>query len=140
MANEPPKQPMLTSIEGTVLAVKLDHLKEQMVEMTKGMTEMQKTLQMLVRVEEQQRDFRGALDRAFSEIKTERDKLTLLLQEMPSYRALRRWVIGGIIAGMGMMGVALFNLLVIQPLYRGYGQQQPSNNTFIVPSHPEHQQ
>lgn len=140
MANEPTTQPLITSIEGAVLAVKLDNLKEQMAGIFTVMEKMQSTLQILANVEQQQRDFRGALDRAFLEIKTERDRLSHLLEslniEMPGLRTMRRWVIGLAASAAGMLGIALMTLLVINPLYHGYGQQPPAQ-TIIVPSQPE---
>lgn len=134
MANEPTSQPVITSIEGAVLAVKLDNLKDNVAEMLKVMGKMQDTLQTLLKVEEQQRDFRGALDRCFGEIKVEREKFAAMQLEMPGIRSMRKWVVGGVVAGASMMAAALFNLLVIQPLYRGYNVQPPQ--TFIVPAQP----
>lgn len=139
MSNEPTTQPVITSIEGVVLAVKLDHLKEQVGEIVKAMTEMQRTMQTLIQVEREQRDFSKALDRAFTEIRTERDNLAKLnselAKELPGLRSLRKWSIVIATSGAGMLGVALMTLLVINPLYRGYGQS-PSQ-TFIVPEHPK---
>lgn len=122
--NEPTSNPIITSIEGTVLALKLDHLKEQMTDVVKLIAQMQETLKVLVRVEEQQRDFRGAIERAFADIKIARERIDLLEREMPSNRTMRRWVYGGVITGVGMIAAALFNLLVIAPMYRGYGYNQ----------------
>ena len=142
MANEPTTQPVITSIEGVVLAVKLDHLKEQVGEIAKAMSEMQRTMQKLVEVEREQRDFGKAIDRAFAEIRAERDKLAQLTadlnKELPGLRSLRKWSIAIATSGAGMLLVALMTLLVINPLYRGYGQTPPSQ-TFIVPEQREHQ-
>lgn len=142
MANEPTTNPVITSIEGAVLAVKLDGLKDQVSEIVKAMGKMQDTMQTLLAVEREQRDFSKALARAFDEIKEQRDKFDKfkadLDKELPGLRAIRKWAIGIATAGMGMLGVALMTLLLINPLYRGYGQQPPAN-TFIVPSQPEHQ-
>ena len=134
MANETTAQPMITSIEGTVLAVKLDHMKEQMAGILAVMEKMQSTLSLLATIEQQQRDFRGALDRAFAEIKIEREKVAAMMLEMPQYRSLRRWAIGGAIACMGMLGTTMFTLLVIQPLYRGYGIQPQGTTNIITPA------
>lgn len=143
MANEPTTQPVITSIEGAVLAVKLDNLKDQVGEIVKVMAEMQRTMQTLVQIEREQRDFSKALDRAFGEIKAERDKLVQLSidlnREMPGLRAVRKWAIILATSGAGMLGVALMTLLVINPLYRGYGTQSSPMQTFIVPPQQERQ-
>jgi hypothetical protein len=142
MVNEPILQPTMTSIEGAVLAVKIDNLKEQTAGIFVVMEKMQLTLQMLTDVERQQRDFRGALDRSFQEIKVERDRLTKLLEslnlEMPGLRSLRRWVIWLAASAAGMLATALMTLLVINPLYHGYGYQSPSQ-TIIVPAPEKHE-
>lgn len=137
MPNEPTTQ-QLTSIEGAVLAVKLDNLKDQVGEIVKAMAEMQRTMQTLLQVEREQRDFKGALDRCFAEVKSERDKVLVINAELIGLRAMRKWVVILATSGAGMLGVALMTLLVINPLYRGYGQQPPAQ-TFIVPAQPEHQ-
>lgn len=141
MANEPTTQPIITSIEGTVLALKLDHLKEQMGAVVGLVGKMQETLQSLLNVEEQQRDFRAALDRAFGELKIERDARTILAskvqtigEEVIRLAALRRWVVGGVVAGVGMMGVALFQLLILGPMQRGYALPSQPPQTMLHPN------
>lgn len=106
--------------EVAVLTVKLDAVKEEVLGIKRSVDNLSAAMSMLVRLEESQRDVRNALDRAFTEIKVEREKVASLQAEMPGYRALRRWVIGSVAAGLGMLGIALFNVLIIQPLYMGY--------------------
>jgi hypothetical protein len=136
MANDPTTQPIITSMEGAVLSVKLDSLKEQIGEIVKAMGEMQRTMQTLLQVEREQRDFRGALDRSFAEIRAERDKIVVIERELIGLRSMRRWVIGLTTSAAAMLGVALMTLLIINPLYRGYGQLTPTQ-IITVPEHPK---
>jgi hypothetical protein len=131
----------ITSAEGRLVSMQLAYLRTDLSEVKATMGSMATSLASLVRIEEQQSTMRQGLDRAFlaiqkgddrdGMIRVEIDKLdndigrrlTAIENELPNYRGLRRWVIGGILAGIAMMAVALFSQFVIDPMKRGWNTQ-----------------
>lgn len=111
----------ITSAEGRLLAVQMDALRDASAkqmdalrddvrEVKSTMREMARSLEQLVRIEEQQKDMRSALGRAFEEIDKERGKrdavekrVAAIEHVMPGLRELRGWVIAGVISGVGMI-------------------------------------
>lgn len=131
----------MTTIEARVLAVKIDALKQDVGEMRSSVGAMARSMEALVRLEEQQRDMRGAVQRAFDELKAESGKreelareITNIKSELPGYRELRRWVIGGVLAGVGMMAAALISLLIVDPMKRGYQLPPPHVDKQVLAS------
>ncbi len=117
----------MTSTEARLLAGTLSELKTDVGEMRSSLLGMQRAMEALVRIDEQQITIRGAIGRAFDEIKEERSKredLDARVQKLevdaPSYKELRRWVIGGVLAGMGMLAAALLKIIVIDPMSAAY--------------------
>lgn len=116
--------------------MQLAYLRGDLAEVKGTMANMATSLASLVRIEEQQSAMRAGLERAFTEIAKADDeraainaRLSAVEQELPGYRGLRKWVIGGILAGLAMMGTVLFKQLVLDPLQRGWmmqPQQKPA--------------
>lgn len=133
----------MSSIEGRLLAGSMSELKSDVGEMRASLSAMQRAMEALVRIDEQQITIRSSLGRAFDEVKEERNRRELLdarVQKLevdsPSYKELRRWVIGGVLAGMAMMGAALFKSVVIDPMTSAYVAARPTT-TIITPVVPE---
>ena len=104
----------ITSAEGRLLAVQMGALRDDVRDVKDTMREMAKSLEQLVRIEEQQKDMRAAISRAFDEIKIERRKreevesrVTTIEQAMPGMRELRNWVVGGVIGSLTMLTSAI---------------------------------
>jgi hypothetical protein len=128
----------ISSPEGQLLSMQLAYLRSDVSEVKSSVSNMASTLAGLVRIEEQQSSFREGLSRAFTEnAKTnkhaeELDKrIDKIEGELPSYRGLRRWVIGGILTGIAMLSIALFNQLVIDPMRRGWSIPTPQKSAFV---------
>ncbi len=134
----------MTSTEARLLAGTLSELKSDMGEMRASLSGMQRAMEALVRIDEQQITIRGAIGRAFDEIKEERNKrdgLDARVQKLevdaPSYKELRRWVIGGVLAGMGMLAAALLKIIVIDPMSAAYVVRPVGTTTIIQQPAPE---
>ncbi len=117
----------LTTSDIRVLQATIDGVKSDVGEMRMELASVRRAMEALVRMEEQQSSIKTALGRAFDEIKEERVKreatearLRLLEVDAPSYRELRRWVIGGVLTGIAMMAAALFKIIIGDPLERAY--------------------
>jgi hypothetical protein len=78
------------------------------------MRDMAKFLEQLVRIEEQQKDMRSAIGRAFDEIKAERMKreevasrVAAVEQAMPGMQEMRGWLIGGVTTVIALLVAAV---------------------------------
>lgn len=142
----------ITSAEGRVIAVQIGGLQREMTEVKSAMVGIRVALDALVRMEERQADFRTALGRAFDEIKAERElrislekgvrdrwgdfeksrddyrdglnrRIAEVEQQMPGFRELRKWVITGVLAGVGLILAGVVTMVVVDPMRRGYEKQ-----------------
>lgn len=96
----------------------LGEVRVDLTEMRNSMLAMQRAMESLVRIDEQQINQRQAIARAFDDIKDERRareelaaRVHALEIDAPSYRELRRWVIGGVITGVGCLLASMFALV-----------------------------
>lgn len=128
----------MTSVEARILAATLVEVKSDIGEIRSSVAQMQRALDALVRIDEAQGNLRSAVSRAFDEIKDERTRredldkrMRILETDAPSYKELRRWVIGGVLTGIAMMGAALFKVWVADPLDRGYARP-----AYVQPERP----
>ena len=119
----------MSSIEGQLMAQAMAGLKADVGEVKAALGGMQKAVEALVRMDEQQINQRQGLSRAFDEIKLERERrendlrderqkreeiekrLHLLEVDAPSYKELRRWVIGGVLTGVAALLAAMFAIV-----------------------------
>ena len=128
----------MTSVEARLMAAALADLRSDMSEMRQSLNGVQKALEALVRMDEQQINQRASLARAFDEIRLERERregefrderlhretlqtrLHLLEVDAPSYKELRHWVIGGVLTGifalLGALGTIVFKVVIADPV------------------------
>lgn len=102
----------ITSAEGRLLAVQMVALRDDIREVKDTMRDVAKSLEQLVRLEENQKEMRSAVERAFDEIKINRGKVEVLEGRVAAIEKLRvgelrSWVIGGVISGNGMIASAI---------------------------------
>jgi len=104
----------ITSAEGRLLAVQMGAMRDDVREVKDTMRDMARSLEQLVRIEEQQKDMRAAMVRAFDEIRTERERrepiesrIGSIERDLPGLRELRRWVIAGVLSGLAMLASSL---------------------------------
>lgn len=117
----------MSSTEARLLAQSMTDVKNDLGEMRSTLSAMQRAMEALVRIDEQQNSLRQAIGRAFEEIREERikregvDKRVAQLEiDAPGYKELRRWVIGGVLTGIGLLGAALITMIVITPMQAAY--------------------
>lgn len=104
----------ITSAEGRLLAVQMGALREDVKEVKETMRGMARSLEQLVRIEEQQKDMRAAINRSFDEIKGERHKreelesrVSTVEQAMPGMKEMRNWLVYGIVSTIGLITGAI---------------------------------
>lgn len=93
-------------------------LRDDVRDVKDTMRDMAKSLEQLVRIEEQQKDMRSAIGRAFDEIKAERMKreelesrVGSMEQAMPGMQEMRRWLIGGVTSVITLLVAAVIYYL-----------------------------
>lgn len=104
----------ITSAEGRLLAVQMGALRDDVREVKDTMREMARSLEQLVRIEENQKEMRSSIVRAFDEIKINRSRIdltdgrvSLIENQLPGLRELRRWVIAGVLGALGMVASSI---------------------------------
>jgi hypothetical protein len=129
----------ITTIEARLLAASMGALQSDVAEMRASMKSMERAMESLVRIDEQQSNQRAAIGRAFDEIKDERkaretmaERVHLLEVDAPSYKELRRWVVGGVLTGIMALLAALFTIvfkvIISDPIERNF-RPPPSAQT-----------
>lgn len=126
----------MNTMEARLLASAITDIKAELRDIRDGMNGMRQALDALVRIDTEQVNFRQSIGRAFDEIKGESDKrekieerIHLLEVDAPSYRELRRWVIGGVLTGivalLGALFTIVFKVVISDPVERGFQRQAP---------------
>lgn len=121
------KQQQVTSV--AVLNEILTQVKGDIADVKSDVKVMGEAISKLISVEQRQSDQNDRIEDAFKAITEVSKRLTTIEQEMPGLRETRRWVVQGIIAVAGCLGLAVIGL-VLAPRYQmpaQYGSQ------FIVP-------
>lgn len=139
----------MTSAEARLLDYKIGVLTEKFDGLQDTTKEIARSLSELVALQQQQRDFSTSLGRAFDEVKRIEAEVTLIDKgtaaefrrvdselakitgELPAYRELRRWVIGGVLAGAGMLAASILSMMFIKPMQDAYSR--PESPTTTVP-------
>lgn len=97
--------------ESNVLAVKLDMLHDDVIEMKTALNELSKAITKLALVEERQAKTAEALERAFKAISKIEDRISALEQAAPKTKETSTWVdrfiLGIVVMVMGFAGTKL---------------------------------
>ena len=103
---------------GTLIA-RLDGMQSGLDDMKDALRELTTAVSRLAVVEERQANATAALERAFAavqRVETEHKQLDQRVQAveivMPQLKEMRAWVISGLLAGIGMIGLGMFKLVV----------------------------
>ncbi len=72
----------------------------------------QKNLEMLVRLEERHAETREALGRAFAAQEKLEERIEVIEKHMPGLVEMRGWILAGMLATLGLVGLALVGLVV----------------------------
>lgn len=70
-------------------------------------------LQSLVRIEERQINTAEKLHTGAGKMGDHENRLRCIEKEMPGLVEQRKWVVGGVLTGLGMIGMALLKLVVM---------------------------
>lgn len=101
--------------DDSVIHWRLDQMSKQLEDVTVAMKEVAKSLTALVRLEENHKMTAERLTSGSARMEKIEERLAEIEKAMPGLKELRRWVIGGVLAGLGMMGTAVGKLVLLDP-------------------------
>lgn len=103
----------LSSLEARVIGASLAHLTSEQKRTTDAVVAINESLHALTRLEVTQADIAERLKEGSMRMTDHEKRLQAVEQEMPGLREMRKWAISAMIAGLGMVGVALVKLVII---------------------------
>lgn len=81
-------------------------------EMKDALTSISQSLQRLVALEERHMETREGLNRAFSAIEKQNNRIAEIEKHMPGLQEVRVWVINGVLTVVGIVGMAAMAMVV----------------------------
>lgn len=117
----------MSSAEARLLEAKVQHVAEQVTRSNVALEDVSRKLEPLPALVTSMEWIRQDLARGTATMVDHDARLKRIEQDMPGLKELRRWVIAGVLAGVGMLGAALLKLVILD---------LPRIPTTIVPSTP----
>lgn len=115
----------MDSAEARIIHTRLDGMVDSMYRLANSVERMQEALHAVIELRTQQATVLAQLSDGAKQMQEHDTRLKDIERDLPGLREIRRWVIGGVLAGVAMMGTALMKLVIIdQPLK--YHQQAPT--------------
>lgn len=122
----PAEREQLSSVEARVLGTLVSGMRDDLAEVKDTLSDLSAAVNKLALIEAKQVEASSATDRAFVAIdrigaegdrrsKDLEKRLTALEIAMPPLQEMRRWVVAGILAGLGMMLLALVKMVLVDP-------------------------
>ena len=95
-----------------VLDVRVTNLEKVVSRVSEAVESIATSLSSLTRLEERHEYTKQAMERAFTSIGKQDERITKIELEMPSLKMVRGWVIAGVMGIMGILGVAILHLVL----------------------------
>jgi hypothetical protein len=132
----PPSTPdlgdVLQSAEARVIAVTLAHIADETKRNADAIISVSESLRMLASIESQQRHVIESLKEGSIRMTDHEKRLQLVEQNLPALLEMRKWVVTGVLAGVGMMGAALVKLVIVDVPRFSYPQPPAA----VAPAQP----
>lgn len=113
----------MTSAEALVLDERTKHMQTDMTAIAGTIQDVNRKLEVLPVVA-------AAVDHLRTELtaasKDHEQRIQRIEQQLPALAEMRKWVVGGVIAAVGMMGAAIVKLVLVDPLRTPATQVQPT--------------
>lgn len=105
----------MTSTEARVVEVELRHLRDDVNRLADAVSAIGQSMQVLARVEMTNSSILDKLSQGDKTMVDHEKRLQEIERTMPGLKELRRWVIAGVLAGVGMLGTAVVKMALIDP-------------------------
>jgi C4-dicarboxylate-specific signal transduction histidine kinase len=118
----PPEGQKMNSAEALVLDERTRHMQSDVQAIAGAVQDVNRKLELLPVMAATVEHLRTDLT------KTTRDheeRIQRIEQQLPGLAELRKWVVGGIIAALGMMGAAIIKLVIVDPVRQTAAIVQP---------------
>lgn len=118
----PPEGQKMNSAEALVLDERTRHMQNDVQAIAGAVQDVNRKLEVLPVMAATVEHLRTDLT------KTTRDheeRIQRIEQQLPGLAELRKWVVGGIIAALGMMGAAIVKLVIVDPVRQTAAAVQP---------------
>jgi len=106
---------IMTSAEARILDLGLEHLRQDVGRLATTMQDVSTSLKALPSIQLGQQQIQTEMLRGHGIMQDHEMRIQVVERDMPGLKELRRWVVAGVLAGVGMMGAALIKLVVIDP-------------------------
>lgn len=106
----------MNSAEAQILAERTQHMQADIGRAVETMQDIQRKLELLPAMSASVEHLRADLVRSTTAARDHEKRIQQIEQQLPGLAELRRWVIGGVLASVGMMGTALVKLVLVDPL------------------------
>lgn len=118
---------MMTSAEARIIEASLEHLRGDIQRLNDTMQAIATETRQLAEIRTMQSHIQTQLADGSVALGKHEERLQSIERDLPGLKELRRWVITGVLAGVGMMGTALMKLVIIDVprLSAPVQQQQP---------------
>ena len=105
--------PLLSSLEARVLEASLAGIRSDQRRLADAVQEISRNLAVLTRVEVNQNHTADHVATLTAQVKDHEQRMQSVERNMPQLLEMRKWVIMGILAGVGMMGTAVVKLVLV---------------------------
>ncbi len=115
MSSVPQDDPLsvLSSHEARILGLTLSHIAQETKRNADAVVAINETLHILTRLEQAQGHVLDKLKEGSMRMTDHEKRLKDIESNMPGLLETRKWVIMGVLAGLGMMGMALVKLVIL---------------------------
>ena len=103
---------VMTPEHQSVLEYRVNVLESVVGEVKNAVKSIDTSLQTLARLEVHHAETRDGLERAFTDLGDHEARMRVIEVEMPTVKLIRNWVIGGVLSSVGMIGAAVFGVLM----------------------------
>jgi hypothetical protein len=93
--------------------LRIEHLEKAVEKIDHKIDGITDALQSLVRIEERQISTAERLNTGAGKMSDHEARIRAIEKEMPGLIEQRKWVVGGVLAGIGLIGMALLKLVLI---------------------------
>lgn len=103
----------MTSAEARVIGVTLDHIQTDLARLGTTLQDITSSLKQIPEIHQAQQYIRMELASGAKVTQDHETRIQVIERDLPGLRELRKWVIAGVMAGVGMLGAALVKLVVM---------------------------
>lgn len=133
---------VLASAEARIIGASLSHLASETKRNADAVEQINQSLRVLTRLEQAHGTVLDKLKEGSMRMTDHEGRLLTIEKYMPGLLETRKWVVGGVLAGIAMIGGALFKLVILDvPRIPQYVVQQPMQAPIgMQPSPQQYQQ